>query len=101
MRNNIARNLTTSVITSKEDIRFIGEFDNDLNGENGDEFTCSKALENGFKTTNNWIEFEAIKSSDELKEQIEWACELICSMEDGYDYIITQVDNKYVVTFLY
>lgn len=71
------------LVSKKDDLKEFCNFDNDLDGTNGPEYTSEEALEKGFATTGDYIFSQAI-TKQTLQEQIQYALELICETYEGY-----------------
>lgn len=61
---------------------FIGEFDYDVSGKNGEEYVLYEALQNGFETTIEWW----------ISTGLERYPDNIC---DVIDYVLGELENTY------
>lgn len=79
------------------------DFNEDLNGSNGIEHTRAEAIQNGFKTTLDYIVNEAMKYGA-TKKAIEYGIDEALSKDnyyDNYEFSILENDEKFIVAVSY
>lgn len=88
----------------KEGLYALVNFDNDVNGENGEEFTWKVALDNGYKTTIDYLVNESINKKGISQKTIEYILNTFFTKENHYEEYVFEVhDNntEYIVTMAY
>jgi hypothetical protein len=106
------RTVAQAVVTDKNVGKFIEtlDFDEDINGNNGDEFTSEEALKRGFESTLEMILADTEKKTARYKgeKKVNAFVDTFLTMlqdEDGhYDgsevLVLKIAKNKFVVTFI-
>jgi hypothetical protein len=87
-----------------EDLINLFDFDEDINGNNGEEFTRTEALENGFNSTAEWVVTNSIEAHGQTKIAISGAIDSIFEEEDyypEYKYGIVELKDRFWVSLAY
>lgn len=78
-------------------------FDEDLNGSNGKEYLSQNAKENGFLSELDYILDKASKQLEGVNQVQKFCNMVLLELPDHYygsDIIITEVQEKYVISFM-
>ena len=89
---------------AKEDLfNFVTDFDGDLSGQNGEEFTSDEALEAGFECTMEYFLSESAKETTTVESFIEHVMEKVERTYSGYDFAAFEIseldESQFIVAF--
>jgi hypothetical protein len=73
-----------AIITNSEELLNFCMFDEDLNGNNGEEYTQEEALASGFENSAEYIVDISKKETDSFEGMIKKALELVCDTDQDY-----------------
>lgn len=88
----------------QQDLINFFEFDNDISGSNGIEYTSKEALDAGYKSTAEFIVKQVIDSHGETKKAIENAINSAIGNDGYYAEIkleVEELDDRYYVSLAY
>lgn len=106
------RTVAQAVVTDKNVGKFIEslDFDEDINGNNGDEFTSEDALKRGFESTLEMLLSDTEKKTKKYKGEkkvnafVDTFLKLLQDEDGHYDgsevHVLKIGGNKFVVTFI-
>lgn len=98
MSRLVGAEIRSQIISDENDLLDFCNFDSDLNGDNGEEFTMEEAIEAGFDSSAEYIFDVAKKTSDNFEDMIRKALSAICETDETYlSYeVIDLEDGRYV-----
>lgn len=79
-------------------------FDEDINGNNGLEYTREEAKENGFKSTIEHLVHDAVEKYGETDSAIEYVIDGALGEDDyyeEYEYAVEDVGDRFIVSIAY
>ena len=105
MSTNRNSTLEVIVVTQENIVEKFKDFsfDQDLNGSNGKEYLSEKAKENGFLSELDYILDKASKQLEGVNQVQKFCNMVLLELPDHYygsDIIITEVQEKYVISFM-
>lgn len=84
MSRIVGAEIRHAIISNSEELLDFCMFDEDLSGNNGEEYTKEEALANGFENSAEYIVDVAKKETDSFEGMINKALELVCDTDEDY-----------------